>query len=77
MSEPTDKLLTMREAADYLDVTYDWLQRQVSAGRVPHTKLGRLIRFAPAHIEHIVNYGVTTAPAPPRRAVGKGRRSTL
>ena len=76
MSTLPDRMLTMEQAAEYLNVKYDWLQRQVAAGRVPHTKFGRQVRFAPLHIEQIVRHGVQSPPPRPRPE-GRGRRSTL
>jgi excisionase family DNA binding protein len=62
-------LHTPPEAARLLAVPESWLRRQVTARLVPHTRLGKHLRFSHADLVVIA----TTAPAPPgspgRRAV--------
>lgn len=40
------ELLTTREAADRLKVGETWLANQARAGKVPHRRLGRTVRFS-------------------------------
>ena len=40
-----DRLLTFKEAMDLLNVGRQFLWQQCNAGKVPHLRLGRLIRF--------------------------------
>lgn len=50
-------LLDTKQAAEYLNVSYDWLQKQVAAHKVPHTRLGKFVRFSPDHLDAIVKRG--------------------
>jgi excisionase family DNA binding protein len=47
----TPALLTPDEAAAALNVPASWLMAEARAGRVPHVKLGRYVRFPPAELE--------------------------
>ena len=38
-------LLTIRETAEYLNVSRSWLYREVELKRFPHLRLGKTIRF--------------------------------
>ncbi len=40
-----DRLLTFKEGLDLLQVGRQFLWQQCNAGKVPHIRLGRLIRF--------------------------------
>lgn len=83
----SDGLLSLPEAAEYLNVSYHWLQNQVAARKVPHTRLGRVIRFSPAHLAAIVQAGeqpvaseipvvmTDTVPRPSRRRRLQAQRS--
>jgi excisionase family DNA binding protein len=64
--------MTTQEAAEYLSVTYDWLKRQVAANLVPHTKLGKFVRFTPEHLDQIVSAG-ERGPASPSMKRGSAR----
>ncbi len=39
------RLYSISEAADVLSVPFTWLRDKVTAGQVPHTRLGRHVRF--------------------------------
>lgn len=56
MTDP-DGLRDIQQAADWLNVKYSWLRDQVTAGTVPHTRLGRQIRFTREHLAAIVAAG--------------------
>ena len=43
---PAAPLLTAREAGELLSVPPSWLLQEARANRVPHTRLGRYVRFA-------------------------------
>ena len=51
------KLYTIAEAAEALNVPRTWLRDKVTAGAVPHTRLGRHVRFSEAHLTQIVAAG--------------------
>ena len=40
-----EKLLTAKEVAEMLGMGKDWLYGEVRAGRIPHVRLGRYVRF--------------------------------
>lgn len=41
----TQRLLTVREAAEQISMSVSWLRKAVAAGTVPHLKIGRAVRF--------------------------------
>ena len=51
------RLLTIAEAAVVLNVPENWLRKKVTAGEVPHTRLGRHVRFTDAHLDQIIDNG--------------------
>lgn len=57
---PTDQLppiYTIAEAARLLRVPEGWLRKKVTAGAVPHTRLGKHVRFTADHLRRIVAAG--------------------
>jgi excisionase family DNA binding protein len=59
MTAPTlpDRLLNIAELAEYLGVPFTWVRDKVTARALPHTRVGRHVRFAPVHIAAIVAAG--------------------
>jgi excisionase family DNA binding protein len=51
------RLYTIAEAARVLRVPEGWLRKKVSAGVVPHTRLGKHVRFTDDHLLRIVAEG--------------------
>lgn len=49
--EPGTRLLEAEEVARYLGMRTDWVYREVRAGRLPHIRLGRAVRFRRESIE--------------------------
>jgi excisionase family DNA binding protein len=49
--EPGSRLLEANEVARYLGMRTDWVYREVRAGRLPHIRLGRAVRFRRESIE--------------------------
>ena len=45
------RLLEAEDVANYLGVRTDWVYREVRAGRLPHIRLGRAVRFRSESIE--------------------------
>lgn len=43
--KPISRLLEAEDIADYLGMRTDWVYREVRAGRLPHIRLGRAVRF--------------------------------
>lgn len=54
---PDGALLTIDEAAALLRVPRSWLRDRVSARLVPHTRLGRHVRFTAEHLAQIIAIG--------------------
>jgi excisionase family DNA binding protein len=50
----TEPLRTFEQAAEWLHVSDSWLRKQVAARKVPHTRLGRNVRFSEADLAEIV-----------------------
>lgn len=50
-------LLDKHEAAAWLKVSVSWLEKKVAAREVPHTRLGRSVRFSADHLAAIVAEG--------------------
>lgn len=55
-------LLTIAQAADYLNVPFSWLRDKVTARAVPHTRLGRHVRFTREHLAAIIAEGEEVKP---------------
>jgi excisionase family DNA binding protein len=49
--EAPSRLLEVADVADYLGMRTDWVYREVRAGRLPHIRLGRAVRFRRESIE--------------------------
>jgi excisionase family DNA binding protein len=45
LSSGPARLLDAEEIAAYIGMTTDWVYREVRAGRLPHIRLGRYVRF--------------------------------
>ncbi len=50
---PPGKLHTIDEAAAILSVAKRWLYEQTAAGKIPHQKVGKFIRFTDADLKSI------------------------
>ncbi len=71
------RLYTIDEAAEALNVPRSWLRDKVTADAVPHTRLGRHVRFTEAHLAQIVAAGERRPAAPiptPRSPTGRLRQ---
>lgn len=64
MAEPP-RLYTIAEAASLLRVPEGWLRKKVTAGVVPHTRLGKHVRFTDDHLCRIVADGEQEPVSPP------------
>ncbi|MFC4333895.1 helix-turn-helix domain-containing protein [Salininema proteolyticum] len=51
------ELFTKEEAAEMLKVSPEWLQKRVTRNEVPHTRLGKHVRFTVDHIQAIAVQG--------------------
>ena len=61
-------------AAEWLDVPKSWVRDAVTAGRIPHTRVGRHVRFSEAHLEAIVADGEQQPVQAPRVSLMRPRR---
>jgi excisionase family DNA binding protein len=51
------RVYTIAEAAKLLRVPDGWLRKKVTAGLVPHTRLGKHVRFTDEHLDQIIRSG--------------------
>jgi excisionase family DNA binding protein len=75
-----DHLLTIPEAAEFLNVPVRWLQDAVQQRRVRCTRIGKHVRFTAEHLVELITAGeqpVTEAPRhvkiPVQRRSGRSR----
>lgn len=61
----TARLLSIPEAAEVLNVPVSWLRDKVTARQVPHTRIGRHVRFTAEHLAAIVAAGEQQVRARP------------
>lgn len=59
----TERLLTIEEVAELLQVSTDWLYRQVERKRIPAVKLGARVRFRPKEIDAYLDGQATMGAA--------------
>ncbi len=59
-------LLTIQEAAQYAGVSPTTLYKWVSQRKIPHIKLGRLVKFDPGKVEEWIKQQ-TVMPMPERK----------
>jgi len=75
-----NRLLTIQEAADYLNVPVRWVQDAVQQRRVRCTRIGKHVRFTPEHLAELIEAGEQPVLMPSPAAVPRirhGRRSRL
>ena len=60
--------------AGLLGMTTDWVYREVRAGRLPHIRLGRYVRFRPESIDALAGRRLLSAACGPGRKGHSGRR---
>lgn len=68
-------LLTIAEAADYLNVPQRWVAQAVRLRRVRCTRLGKHVRFRAEHLEELIDAGeqpVTELTSPAVALVKRG-----
>lgn len=52
-----EDLLTVREAADAVNLTERWMRRAIFEGRIEVVKLGRLVRIPRSSLDKLVEDG--------------------
>lgn len=65
-SDHLPRVYTIAEAARLLRVPEGWLRKKVTAGAVPHTRLGKHVRFTDDHLRQIIASGEEQPATPPR-----------
>lgn len=79
VARPT--LLTITEAAEYLNVSERWVQEAVRQRRLRCTRLGKHVRFRLEHLDELVAAGEQPVTGPPVKlkalSVQDRRRSRL
>lgn len=71
---PTERLLSIAEAAELLAVPPSWLRDKVTARQVPHTRLGRHVRFTPDQLRRIIAASEASAETGEGPGASGGRR---
>ncbi|MDY0063374.1 MAG: helix-turn-helix domain-containing protein [Myxococcota bacterium] len=56
------RLLSLTEAADRLNLTWQHVRRLAASGRIASIKIGRLVRIPHEEIERIAREGLVNAP---------------
>lgn len=64
------KHYTIEEAAEILGVPKTWVRDKVTNRKIPHTRIGKHVRFTEEHLRAISDAGYQ----PPRVACGRVRR---
>ncbi len=76
-----NRLLTVQEAADYLNVSVRWVQDAVQQRRMRCTRIGKHVRFTAAHLTELIEAGEQPVTDPSQVAAYRvhpvGRRSRL
>lgn len=49
-----ERLLSLSEAAELLNISRDWLYRRVEGKEIPHIRLGRAIRFKEEEVRQFI-----------------------
>jgi excisionase family DNA binding protein len=62
--DTTPEVFTIVEAARLLRVPEGWLRKKVTAGVVPHTRLGKHVRFTSTHLARILAEGEARLASP-------------
>lgn len=62
---PPRTLLTISEAAEYLNVPQRWVQEAVRQRKVRCTRLGKHVRFRLEHLDELVAAGEQPVTGPP------------
>lgn len=46
----TERLWTVKEVQEYLQMSRSWVYREIEARRLPHTRIGGVVRFIPEQV---------------------------
>jgi excisionase family DNA binding protein len=59
-----NRLMTIPEVAEYLNVPVRWVEDAVQRRRVRHTRIGKHVRFAPEHVAELIDAGEQPVTVP-------------
>lgn len=72
-------MLTADQVCELLQVSKVWLYREVRAGKFPHRRVGRLLRFKASEVDdYLAGEGQMVEPEPPQslpRRRGRPRKT--
>ena len=68
------RLLSIDEAADYLNVPARWVAEATRLRRVRCTRIGKHVRFRVEHLEELIRAGEQPVTSPPVRLVETPRQ---
>lgn len=74
---PKDRLLSIAEAAAYLNVPVRWVQDAVQQRRIRCTRIGKHVRFTIGNLQELIEAGEQPVTAPPATLKPPVRRSRL
>jgi excisionase family DNA binding protein len=80
LPELPQRLLTIAEAADYLNVPLGWVRDAVQQRRIRCTRIGKHVRFTPEHLAELILAGespLTPSASLARSLAPRSRRSRL
>ena len=63
MAEPSDKIMTIEELAEYLKISRSTLYKLLQDGKLPGQKIGKRWRFHKDAIDAWVTHGLEDRPA--------------
>jgi excisionase family DNA binding protein len=46
----TERLWTVKQVQEYLQMSRSWVYRELEARRLPHTRIGGVVRFIPEQV---------------------------
>ena len=73
VTDDTDRIYTEAEAAERLNLPQTWIATERRAGRIPHQKFGRHIRYTDEHIAAILKRHEVQAASDPAGLTPRSR----
>ena len=75
-AETNEELWDANDVARYLKASRSWVYHQAEAGRLPHLRIGGLLRFEPPTVKAFARgeagHGAKVLPMRPRPGTGRG-----
>lgn len=70
-------LMDVPAAAGWLGVSVSWLEKAVANRKVPHTRIGRNVRFSQTHLDEIVRRNEVAPVYREKKSGRTGARTSL